>query len=187
MFRLEKVHELGFHWEQRQDRRTEHNGLSEKTEENLDTPPACSSPLPSLLLLLCRLLSSLLCSSPLRSTLLSSLLSICLWTHCYGNDTQGSLGGDRGDRSDDFRQISSFAHTFSGNPNASVFLFVLVYTPLFPVLMLVMSKEKKEKKRKNHKCHKNVLNQPEKQPNRHNFHTMPRNIILCGLCHFWLN
>lgn len=130
MFRLEKVHELGFHWEQRQDRRTEHNGLSEKTEENLDTPPACSSPLPP---------SPSLSFPLLSAPLLSSPLSICLWTYCYGNDTQGSLGGDQGDHSYDFRQISSVAHTSSWkSEDGKQCLLVLVYAPLVAVLVHAM-------------------------------------------------
>lgn len=148
MFRLGKVHELSLHWEQRQDRRIEHKGLSEKTEENLDTPPACSSPLPSSPSLSFPLLSSPRHSSPLLSTplLFSPLhmsVNALLWQRHPGQ-LGWRLGGDH---RDDFRQTSSVAHTFNKNLKTKkrvwACLFVFVYTPLFAVLTHAMSKGKK--------------------------------------------
>lgn len=116
-------------------------------------------PLPSLLLLLCHSLSTFL-----LSTLLCSPLSICLRTHCYGNDTQGGLGGDQGDHSDDFRQISSVAHTFSENLRAkkeSECACSCLFTILYLHCSCTACLREKNTNAVHHR-HKNVLNQPEK-------------------------
>lgn len=126
-------------------------------------------PLPSLLLLLWRSLSSLLLSSPLHSTPLHHSLfsplhmsvNALLWQR-----HPGQLGWRSEDHSDDFRQIFSVAQTFNENLKtkkreesecACLCLFTLVHA---------MSKDKKSTNAVHHRlekiCHKNVLNQPEK-------------------------